>query len=225
MLKIMKTFTNTHDGNLAFHVGDDPLNVEKNRKIIARKYNYDGDKLRYMEQVHGNTVQIVTSTSPLLIESCDGIITNEKNLPLMVMVADCIPILLWDEIQGVIAAVHAGRNSTFQEIVQETVGKMIDTFACKSENIHAQLGPSIQKCCYEVSSELATIVANSFGVEFVNNRLIDLQGINKKQLLDLGVNHVEISEICTKCSSAPYFSYRLDKHTGRFAGLIMLHES
>ncbi len=222
MSKIMKNFTTSHDGNLAFHVGDDPLNVEKNRKIIAEKFNYESTKLRYMNQVHGNNVEIVTSSSPVLIDVCDGLITNEINLPLMVMVADCIPILLWDENKGVIAAVHAGRNSTFQKIVQVTVQKMISSFKCNPKDISVLLGPSIQKCCYEVSNELAMIVKNSFGEAFVNDRLIDLQGINKKQLLDMGVENISISDICTKCSLQPYFSYRLDKHTGRFAGIIEL---
>lgn len=222
MTKIISTFTTTDDGNIAFHVQDEPTNVENNRKIIAQKLNYDSSKLRYMNQVHGNNVEVVTSESHHCIETCDGLITAEKNLPLMVMVADCIPILLSDRVQGVIAAVHAGRNSTFQRIVQVTIRKMQKEFGCKASNIEVELGPSIQKCCYEVSPELAQIVETSFGKEFVNNRDIDLQGINKIQCEELGVTKVNISPICTKCSGEAYYSYRLDKKTGRFAGIIML---
>jgi len=220
-MKIIYDFTTTKDGNLAFHINDDQ-NVIKNRQKLAQKMGYSYEKLIYMNQIHSNNVQIVDENSPKLIENCDAIITNSKNLPLMVMVADCIPILLFDEKKKVITAIHAGRNSTFLKITQITAQKMIDKFSCKPKNIKAVLGPSIQKCCYEVSTKLALIVKNSFGSEFVNDRNIDLQGINKKLLNEIGIKNIEISPICTKCSNKPYFSYRKDKNTGRFAGMIFI---
>jgi copper oxidase (laccase) domain-containing protein len=126
MNKILKIFTNINDGNLAYHVGDLKENVDKNRENLALKWGYKNEDLVYMNQVHGNNVQIVDENSPKLIDNCDGIITKTKELPLMVMVADCIPILFFDEIQGVIAAVHAGRNSTFLKIAQITANKMMN---------------------------------------------------------------------------------------------------
>jgi len=221
-MKIIYDFTTTKDGNLAFHIGDDEQNVIKNRQKLAQKMSYNYEKLVYMNQIHSNNVQIVDENSPKLIENCDAIITNSKNLPLMVMVADCIPILLFDEKKKVIAAIHAGRNSTFLKITQITAQKMIDKFSCKANDIQAVLGPSIQKCCYEVSSKLAFIVKNSFAAEFVNDRNIDLQGINKKLLSEIGIKNIEISPICTKCSNKSYFSYRKDKNIGRFAGVIFI---
>ncbi|MFV7790447.1 peptidoglycan editing factor PgeF [Aliarcobacter lanthieri] len=221
-MKIIYNFTTSNDGNLAFHVGDNEKNVIKNRQNLALKIGYDYNDLIYMNQTHGNNIQIVDENSPKLIENCDAIITKSKNLPLMVMVADCIPILMFDEKKGVIAAIHAGRNSTFLKIAQIVAQKMIDEFDCKVIDIKVVLGASIQKCCYEVSSELALIVENSFGKEFINGRNIDLQGINKKLLLEIGIKNIEISSICTKCSNKPYFSYRKDKNTGRFAGVIFI---
>ena len=140
----------------------------------------------------------------------------------MVMVADCIPILFFDEKKGVIAAVHAGRNSTFLKIAQITATKMLESFDCKASDIKVVMGPSIQKCCYEVSEELIKIVESSFGKEFCNNRLIDLQGINKMLLENLGIKEIEISSICTKCSNESYYSFRKNPKTGRFAGIISL---
>jgi hypothetical protein len=164
----------------------------------------------------------VDENSPHIIDDCDGIITDKKGLTLMVMVADCIPILFFDKFKGVIAAVHAGRNSTFQKISEVTALKMRDEFACKVENIEVIMGPSIQKCCYEVDEKLANIVKINFGVEFEKDRYIDLQGINKKQLNDLGVRNITITNICTKCSGTDFFSYRIDKNCGRFAGIISI---
>lgn len=95
------------------------------------------------------------------------------------MVADCIPILMYDENKGVVAAIHAGRNSTFKEIAKKTAQIFIDKFYSNPKEIKVILGPSIQKCCYEVSLDMAKIVENSFGKKFVENRNIDLQSINK----------------------------------------------
>lgn len=221
-MSIKYFFSNISDGNLAFHVGDKKENVEKNREKLAIKYGYDNHKLVYMNQVHGNNIVIVDENSPKLIEDCDAIITKARNLPLMVMVADCIPVLLFDEKVGLISAIHAGRNSTFLEIVKKTAQIFIEKFSSNPEDIKAILGPSIQKCCYEVSAEMAKIVENSFGKSFVDNRNIGLQNINKMQLNSLGIKDVYISDVCTKCSNKPYFSYRDDNKCGRFAAVIEL---
>lgn len=222
--RIFYTFTDKNDGNLAFHVEDNEINVIKNRQNLALKLAYKYEDLVYMNQVHGANIIVVDENSPKLIDNCDSIITRSKNLPLMVMVADCIPILMFDDKKGIIAAIHAGRNSTFLEISKKTAEVFIEKFSSNPKDISVVLGASIQKCCYEVSDELSKIVENSFGKEFVENNHIDLQGINKKQLNDLGIKNIEISDICTKCGNKPYFSYRKDKKTGRFAGIIILKD-
>ena len=222
MNQIKYYFSTSEDGNLAYHVNDIKENVDKNRQNVALKMDYENKDLVYMNQVHGNNVQIVDENSPKLIDDCDGIITKSKNLPLMVMVADCIPILFFDEIQGVIAAVHAGRNSTFLRISQITANKMINELGCNPNNIKVIMGPSIQKCCYEVNEELLQIVKTSFGEEFCKGKNIDLQAINIKLLEELGIRNIRVSQICTKCSNEPFFSYRKNPKTGRFAGIISL---
>ena len=223
-MKVKYFFSDKNDGNLAFHVEDNEINVIKNRKNLALKLGYNYEDLVYMNQIHSANIIVVDENSPKLVDNCDSIITRSKNLPLMVMVADCIPILMFDDKQGIIAAIHAGRNSTFLEISKKTAEIFIEKFSSNPEDIRVILGASIQKCCYEVSDELSKIVENSFGKEFVENNYIDLQGINKKQLNDLGIKNIEISNICTKCGDKSYFSYRKDKKTGRFAGIIILKD-
>lgn len=222
--RVFYTFTDKNDSNLAFHVEDNEINVIKNRKNLALKLGYNYEDLVYMNQIHSANIIVVDENSPKLVDNCDSIITRSKNLPLMVMVADCIPILMFDDKQGIIAAIHAGRNSTFLEISKKTAEIFIEKFSSNPEDINVVFGASIQKCCYEVSDELSKIVENSFGKEFVENNYIDLQGINKKQLNDLGIKNIEISNICTKCGDKSYFSYRKDKKTGRFAGIIILKD-
>ncbi|MDD4329217.1 MAG: peptidoglycan editing factor PgeF [Aliarcobacter sp.] len=222
MNQVKYYFSTIEDGNLSYLVDDLKQNVDKNRQTVANIMEYKDEDLVYMNQVHGNNIQIVDKNSPKIIENCDGIITKEKNLPLMVMVADCIPILFFDEIQGVIAAVHAGRNSTFLKIAQITANKMINELGCNVNNIKVIFGPSIQSCCYEVSDELLAIVKTSFGEKYCIGKNIDLQGINIMLLEEVGIRHINVSNICTKCSNEPYFSFRKNPKTGRFSGVISL---
>jgi hypothetical protein len=126
-MEVLKIFTNKKDGNLAYHVNDKEVNVDKNRQALE-KYGFTIKNLRYMNQVHKDTIKIVDKNSDFLLDNCDALITNEKNIPLLVMVADCIPVLLYDKEKGVIAAIHAGRNSTFLNISEKTAKKMIKEF-------------------------------------------------------------------------------------------------
>ena len=149
--RVFYTFTDENDGNLAFHVEDNEINVIKNRKNLALKLGYNYEDLVYMNQIHSANIIVVDENSPKLVDNCDSIITRSKNLPLMVMVADCIPILMFDDKKGIIAAIHAGRNSTFLEISKKTAEVFIEKFSSNPEDINAVFGSSIQKCCYEVS--------------------------------------------------------------------------
>lgn len=221
--KVKCFFTNKYDGNLAFHVVDAMAydEVIQARKKLSETYGIDTSNLKSMDQIHGNDVILVAQEEKY---TCDALITNEKNTPLMIMSADCIGILFYDPVNIAIGVAHAGRNGTFLEIAKKTIEMMVSKFNSKPSDILIQMGPSIQKCCYEVSSEMVDIVKNNFGEEFVSGRNIDLQGINKKQLLDIGVKdkNISISEICTQCAGEEYFSYRNDNSCGRFAGVISI---
>jgi len=223
--KILTIFTNIDDKNLAYHVAEDDHCVDLARAELAKKYKFDNTNLQFMEQIHSNIVKDISPDSN--VQTCDALITNQENTPLMVMVADCIPILFFDHTQKVIAVAHAGRAGTFENISANTITKMVKDYDCNPNDIEVVLGPSIQKCCYEVSEELAQEAILKFGEEFVENRYLNLQAINKKQLLDVGIKaeNITIEQICTKCSDEPYFSYRKDKKCGRFAGVIMLRKS
>ncbi len=214
--------------NLALHVKDNPIDVLKNREILAKKFDFYIDNLIYMDQTHSDNIQIINDTFTNKIENCDGIITNKPNIPLMVMVADCIPVLLYDCEKKVIGAVHAGRNGTFKAISKKAVTIMKEEFDSNPEDIVVSLGASIKDCCYEVGKDLADIAIKSFGKKYVIKRdksfYLDLQTLNLDQLKSVGVKeeNIEISPICTSCDKN-YFSYRRDGVTGRFAGVIKLH--
>ncbi|MEA2090905.1 MAG: laccase domain-containing protein, partial [Campylobacterota bacterium] len=104
-------FTTRESGNLAFHVDDNPKNVQRNHELLASKLNYEKRRLVHMKQIHSDIVHLVDANDNFgNPPTCDALITDKKNIPIMVMVADCSPILFYNDKQKVIAVAHAGRQ-------------------------------------------------------------------------------------------------------------------
>lgn len=225
MNNIFYTFSTIDDGNIAYHVTNEYNKVTNNRKKLCKKFHLNFKNLKSMEQIHSNIVKIVDDNTTY--KQCDGIITDKIDTPLMVMVADCIPILFYEPFKNIVGVAHAGRNGTYENICSVMIHTMIENYNLDVKNIHVVFGPSIQKCCYEVSDELALIAKKSFGEDVINGRNVDLQTINKKQLLSLGIKkeNIKDSKICTKCEHKKYFSYRDDHTTGRFCGIINMRQN
>jgi YfiH family protein len=213
-------FTDVRDGNLALHVKDNPLEVFKNRERLKQKLQCEN--LVFMEQVHTDNIIVISDKNDKTLKRCDALVTNLKGVALCVMVADCIPIIIHDSLNEVIAVVHAGRNGSFLEIAKKVVNLLQDKFTCKAESLHVELGPCIKKCCYEVGVALTKGYEEFTSIK-EGRYYLDLVSLNKKQLLSMGVQeeNIKISSICT-CCDENYFSYRRDKQSGRFCGVVQL---
>jgi len=151
---------------------------------------------------------------------CDAMLTTLPHVGLVVMAADCIPMLVWDVTQPLIGVVHAGRAGTAYHVGQKTIGQMQEHFGACVENIHIAMGPSIGVCCYEVGIDATQGLEKSLHVK--NERyFLDLKKANVEDFLALGISeaHIDVSPVCTCCGSG-YFSYRKEKITGRFGGVI-----
>jgi YfiH family protein len=222
-------FTSKDDGNLAFHVGDDENRVIKNHEVLANKLGYDKNKLIHMKQIHSDIVHIVNDDDNFQNPpECDALVTNKKNTPLMVMVADCSPVLFYDNTEGIIAVAHAGREGAFKNIMQKTISSMISEFNSKVQNIHVKIGANIDVCCYEVGQEIyneGCKLGFTKAFEIRDNcYFLNIDKILKEQLLACGIDerHIEIYDECTCCNTTKYYSYRAEAKTGRFAGVIYL---
>ncbi len=222
-------FTTRYSGNLAFHVNDDPLAVEANHERLSQELGYKKKSLIHMKQIHSNFVHTVLDEDDFYTpRSCDALITNKKNTPLMVMVADCAPLLFYDDKQKVIAAAHAGREGAFKNIVQKVVEKMSLEFASNPQHISVSIGANIGVCCYEVGHEIYD-KAKELQLEYALERreeryYLDINKILKGQLIACGIKNqnIEFSNECTCCKKENYYSYRAEKTTGRFCGILML---
>jgi len=209
--------------NLAYHVGDKAADVMRNHRVLAETLGYDLKKLVFMHQIHSDRVVVIDKES-FGIPSCDALVTNLRDVPLMVMSADCAPLLMHDETRGVIAAVHAGRAGAFGNIVKNVIMTMQEHYGCEPADIEVAAGPRICASCYEVSPKEIDEAA-ALGYEFAcqENRL-DIDAILKHQLGECGVlkENMEFLPHCTKCASDEFFSYRADRVTGRNASVIVL---
>ena len=216
-------FTNRHGGfsqgdyaswNLASHVGDDPADVEQNRvKLRERVGNFV-----VMSQVHGDTVVVVDEV-PAEVPVADALITGNPNLALVVMVADCIPLLLRSE--KLVAAVHVGRAGLMNSIALKTVAKMRELGAWQ---ISGSIGPAICGSCYEVPQQSHDLVIAVHPLASSKTRIgtpaLDLP---KALITALAVVDVPVG-ITAGCTLEDdnSFSYRRNQVTGRQAGVIKL---
>ncbi len=230
--KIECYFTDRDAKNLAFHVGENKEQVLKNHSALAKKLGYKREKLIHMQQVHSDNIVIVTNREDFEHPpTCDAVITDKVNTPLMVMVADCSPILLYDKNKGVIAAIHAGRAGAFSNILTKVIDIFLSKYHSKREDIFVKIGASIKKCCYEVSSEIeeeAKALELGYAIERREGKIyLDISTILLRQLKDASIDskNIEISPLCTACQTQRYFSYRKEGKTGRFAGVIKLSSS
>jgi YfiH family protein len=235
---LLKKFTNlTHGfttrqiGNLAFHVDDDFTNVTINHQALADLMCYEKHKLIHMKQIHSSLVHTITSNDNFSNpHSCDALVTDKPNIPLMVMVADCSPILFYDNKKQVIAVAHAGREGAFRNIVKNTIDKMQFQFNSEIENIYVTIGASIGACCYEIGDKIYK-QTKELGLDYAlemreTSYYLNISKILKNQLKASGIKdkHIDISKECTCCKNDKYYSYRANKKTGRFAGVIMLNK-
>lgn len=206
--------------NLGAHVGDVPEAVQTNRHRLARALGIPGANLRFMAQVHGCAVARVgeDDTEP---PTADGMITSSTEVALVVLVADCTPVLLLDRVAGLVGAVHAGRGGMLQGVVPATVERMR---ALGSGELEAVVGPSICPRCYEVPAELrdeaARMTPVAASVSWTGTPAIDVAAAVVDQLHGADVT-VRWLPGCSR-ESDDLYSHRRDGTTGRYAGVVRL---
>ncbi len=221
--------------NLSYRVGDLPENVTRNRMILSSDIGVYPDRWVVPEQIHGFRVSAVSYSAAgkggmndkSAIPGSDGLITNCNKLPLFVLVADCVPVLLFDLYTRTIAAVHAGWRGVLRGIAVEAVRRMKENYGCTPSNILAFLGPHIKSCCLQLEHEIARNFENEIDRSVIedtkeNSCFVSLEKALVIQLELQGVKRDNIysSGICTCCNNE-YFSYRRDGGiTGRQAGII-----
>lgn len=209
--------------NLSFRVGDDRNHVEENRRRFFGALGFDPQHVAIPHQCHSSNVQSVNL--PGEYDSCDGLVTATRNLPLVITVADCLPVVLFDPEAAVLGHVHAGWRGSARGIVSEAVALMKNKFGASPDSMVAYLGPSAGVCCYEVGQDVAEAFLPD-QLEIRKERMyLNLKKVNKDQLLEsgLGEENIEISSSCTICTPELFHSYRRDRNkSGRMMAVVSI---
>jgi YfiH family protein len=207
--------------NLGGHVGDDATAVEENRRRLADTIGLPRERVLFMRQVHGADVSVVDGPWAGEPPEVDALVTRERGLALAVLVADCTPVLLAAPDEGVVGVAHAGRPGLGAGVVLELVTAMR---AAGARTIVGRVGPSICGRCYEVPLSMREDIAE----RVPESRTVDVRG---RPALDVaGGVMAQLAPHCAELVWVPgcsrerddLYSYRRDRITGRYAGLVWI---
>jgi polyphenol oxidase len=222
--------------NLRLHVGDDePRRVLANRDLLAR--HLGTGSVNFAQQTHGAGVARIDEHSVGLEDGAgrrriihggasgvDALVTDRPGVPIGVIVADCLPVLFADPTHRVVGVAHAGRRGLAAGILQNTVTEMLALGATVVDTV-AVIGPGICGACYEVPEEMrdevAAVLPGSAATTRAGTPALDLPAAAERLLAALGLGDVRATGICT-AEDERFYSYRRDRETGRFAGVVML---
>lgn len=198
---------------------DEPKNIFENRTKALAELNINFDSLCYLKQVHGNKVCLANPGQ----QEGDALVSNISGLSLAISIADCYPILFYDETNQVIGAAHAGWRGTQAKIAENTINEMCKLGAEK-KNIKVAIGQGICQDKFEVGEEVITkFRVAGFPEDCWKNNKIDLVKSNLVVLKENSISekHIWVMNRCTY--EQEFFSYRRDKgQTGRMWGIISL---
>ena len=210
--------------------------VLENRQRLVRSVAGRELPVATLRQVHSDCV--FKASRALLSDppQGDGWVTGEPRLLIAIQTADCLPVLLVDPQQRVVAAVHAGWRGTLQRIAAKAVHLMQTDFGSHPSNCLAVVGPAIRRCCYEVGEEVVEAFSKEFELASTlfceppsgkatraNSQCVDLAEACRGQLLDAGMAAEKIftDGPCTACEKERFFSHRADAgKAGRMMSVI-----
>lgn len=216
--------------NLAFSNINIDMVSKSDKENLCKELNMNFDNLTNNKQTHSDIVNIIKKEDIGKIKEGDALVTNLKKTPLLVFVADCVPVAIVDPKKEAVALCHAGWRGTYSKITQKSIENMEKLYGTNPEDLVCVLGPSIGPCCYEVSKDLIekfnTIITNrdeKFYIIKESKYYLDLWKVNELILTSCGVKKENIVNlnICTSCNSDKFHSYRKHNQTTKRLGMIL----
>jgi len=214
---------------------DSKKNVLNNLKIVCKKINCSSKNLILLNQIHSNKFYFINKNYKFKKKKLNGdaLITNVKKIALGVLVADCVPVLIYDKNLKIISAIHAGWKSVYKEIIKKVV-KFLIKKGSNTKNLVAVIGPSISEKSYEVQKDfkdkfLKKDKQSKFFFKIRKNKTYF--GLNKYvyyHLKKLGIKNLEIIKKNTFDPKNNFFSARRsiqnkENDYGRNISVIMIN--
>lgn len=192
--------------------------VAQNRKDIADYLHIEEQDLISPSQTHSANIEEARKGKTEYPET-DGLIVTQSDIAIALNFADCTPVMLYDERQNIGAVSHAGWRGTAQKIAPLTVEAMTHDYGTNPKDVVAIIGPAISKCCYNVGEEVYNTLKSTvsdftgLGEERGGDLFVDLKAINELQLIECGVQKIDVCPYCTVCDNDLFFSYRKENAT------------
>ena len=187
-------------------------NIKKNIEKVCKKIGCNKKNLILLDQVHSNIVHNVNRVTKKKLKG-DSLITGKKGIALGILTADCAPVFIYDPINNLISALHAGWKGAFKQIISKTIKK----FKIKGSNLNdliVVIGPCISKNNYEVKRDflikfIAKEKSNKNFFNYKNNKIFfSLNDYIKENFLNFGIKNIEIIKKDTYISNNNFFSAR-----------------
>ena len=213
---------------------DNSSNVKKNLQIVKKKISRNAKNILLLHQIHSNKFVYINQKRIFRSKlKADAVITNQKNLPIGVLTADCVPILICDEKKNFIAAIHAGWKGAYKDIISKVINFMIKK-GSNPLNITAVIGPAISVKNYEVKEDFKRkfVKKNKLNNRFFKIKYkklyFDLPNYVKSCLLKNKIKKIESMNIDTFNINNNFFSARRalklnHDDYGRNISIIMLN--
>lgn len=210
----------TRSMNLGFNTCDTKENVTENYRIFCKMTGFPVERLVFAYQTHSDNVREVTDADcgkgifrDKDYTDIDALVTNCKNVPLVIHTADCVPVSFFDPVNIAIGNAHCGHKGTYLRLAVKTLKAMQDCYGTKPKDVICSIGPAICDRCYEVSKDLYEKFKEEFGYDDAiyikdNKYYLNLMEINRHQLADIGVTKISVSDLCTCCEKEDLFSHR-----------------
>lgn len=222
--------------NLGLGSGDQLSQIEANRAAVARAFDLEPHLFLTVKQVHGNEILMIDQPNPEVshfqkVES-DAIITNQRNILVGILVADCFPVIVYDQKKHVAGVIHLGWRGVACGLLGRTINAMSDVFSCQVDDLKVAVGPGIAAHSYEVDRPVRDQFrkgtdqwARIAKEVSLGHWQLDLQQSILLQLDEAGINRpaVDVLKDCTCCHKEAFFSHRRDNgRTGRQMGFALL---
>ena len=202
--------------NVGIGSKDLPHNVIENRTRVAAHFGLGHEALATVHQLHSPTVVVLDNVPEIAKRAeADAMVTRQKNIILGILTADCVPVLFYDEVHGIIGAAHAGWKGAYSGVIAHTISAMEGLGAVRT-NIHVLTGPAINQESYEVGEEFLERLVDERDDNarfFVTSGrplhyLFDLKGYVCSKIRREQVASVEMHADDTRMLEGKYFSYR-----------------
>ncbi len=200
------------------------FDASKDLPSYLEKLEIGPERFATVNQVHGSGIVLASEERKGELDEGDALVTNRRNLALVIRTADCVPLFLLDDKTRSIGLVHVGWKGARKGIVRQTVEELNRKFGVEASTLEAAIGPAIRACCYEVGEEFEAYFPG-FVRRREGRRVFDLAGWVKRELREVGLpeHSVSDSNLCTACSTGRFFSARREgQETGRMLSVLML---